>query len=76
MKFIPKLWAERADQKHDNNRSRLVSAPGANYYIKWLSNFKCLAAKHATFTWKKTTRVTETTDKNNLRSTRANFKQI
>ena len=32
MKFIPKLWAERADQKHVNNRSRLVSAPGANYY--------------------------------------------
>ena len=26
MKFIPNLWAERADQKHDNNRSRLVSA--------------------------------------------------
>ena len=33
MKFIPKLWAERADQKHVNNRSRLVSAPGANYTI-------------------------------------------
>ena len=32
MKFIPKLWAESADQKHVNNRSRLVSAPGANYY--------------------------------------------
>ena len=36
MRFIPKLLAdERADQKHDNNRSqrsRLVSAPGANYY--------------------------------------------
>ena len=32
MKFIPKLWAERADQKHVNNRNRLVSAPGANYY--------------------------------------------
>ena len=32
MKFIPKLWAERADQKHVNNSSRLVSAPGANYY--------------------------------------------
>ena len=32
MKFIPKLRAERADQKHVNNRSRLVSAPGANYY--------------------------------------------
>ena len=25
--------AERADQKHENNRSRLVSAPGANYTI-------------------------------------------
>ena len=23
---------ERADQKHVNNRSRLVSAPGADYY--------------------------------------------
>ena len=32
MRFIPKLWAERADQKHVNNRSRLVSAPGANYF--------------------------------------------
>ena len=32
MKFIPKLWAENADQKHVNNRSRLVSAPGGNYY--------------------------------------------
>ena len=32
MKFIPKLWGERADRKHVNNRSRLVSAPGANYY--------------------------------------------
>ena len=32
MKFIPKLWAKRADQKYVNNRSRLVSAPGAKYY--------------------------------------------
>ena len=32
MKFIPKLKAASADQKHVNNRSRLVSAPGANYY--------------------------------------------
>ena len=29
MKFIPKLKAASADQKHVNNRSRLVSAPGA-----------------------------------------------
>ena len=27
-----KLWKESADQKHVNNRSRLVSAPGDNYY--------------------------------------------
>ena len=32
MKFIPKLCEESADQKHVNKRSRLVSAPGANYY--------------------------------------------
>ena len=32
MKFTPKLCGKRADQKHVKNRSRLVSAPGANYY--------------------------------------------
>ena len=32
MKFIPRLWADHAAQKHDNNSNRLVSAPGANYY--------------------------------------------
>ena len=32
MKFIPELWAESADQKHFNNSSRLISAPGAKYY--------------------------------------------
>ena len=32
MKFIPELWAESAGQKHFNNSSRLVSAPGPNYY--------------------------------------------
>ena len=32
VKFIPKLWAEWADQKHVNNRRRLVSTPCANYY--------------------------------------------
>ena len=66
MKFIPKLWAERTDQKHVNNSSRLVLAPGANY-----ANYgggTChvhVKVDHA---------VTETTDKNNLRSTHANFK--
>ena len=29
MELISKSWAERADQKHVNNKSRLVSAPGA-----------------------------------------------
>ena len=43
---------------------------------KRLSNFKRLAAKHVTFTSKYTKRVTETASKNNLRSTRANFKKI
>ena len=43
---------------------------------KRLSNFKRLAAKHVTFTSKYTRRVTETASKNNLRSTRANFKKI
>ena len=75
MKFIPKLWAERADQKHVNKRSRLLSAPGANYYNGcqtsnvWRRNMS--RSREC-----KTTRVTETTDKNNLRSTRANFKKI
>ena len=32
MKFIPELSGESADQRHVNNRSRLVLAPGANYY--------------------------------------------
>ena len=31
MELISKLWAERADQKHVNNKSQLVSAPGAYY---------------------------------------------
>ena len=89
MKFIPKLWAERADQKHVNNRSRLVSAPGANYYNGrqtspvWQQNMSCSRKSR---TWQKPETaletslvprvVTETTGKNNLRSTRENFKYI
>ena len=87
MKFIPKLWAERADQKYVNNRSRLVLAPGANYYNGrqtshvWQQN---MSRSGKSRTWQKPETalekslaprvVPETTGKNNLRSTRENFK--
>ena len=73
MKVIPKLWAKRADQKHDNNRSRLVSAPGTNYTIVAV-NLQMFGGETCIVYVKVDHAGHETTDKNNLRSTRANFK--
>ena len=87
MKFIPKLWAEQADQKYVNNRSPLVSAPGANYYNGRQTSHvwqQSMSRSDKSRTWQKPETalekslaprvVPETTGKYNLRSTRENFK--
>ena len=64
MKFVPKLWEESADQIHVNNRSRLVSAAGADYWNGsqtsnvWRRNMTCSRESRPRGSRKQQTKIT------------------
>ena len=64
MKFVPKLWEESAYQIHVNNRSRLVSAAGADYWNGsqtsnvWRRNMTCSRESRPRGSRKQQTKIT------------------